>query len=73
MSVKKDDGLNKEFVSDNSANNQHESSESSESSGRYSAMGVSQKLAAPTYPKINEYTKMKARESEREASDTRTN
>ncbi len=31
MSVKKDDGLNKDFVGDNSANNQHESSESSKS------------------------------------------
>jgi hypothetical protein len=30
MSAVKDDGLKKDFVSDNSANNQHESSESSE-------------------------------------------
>ena len=35
-------------------------------SGRYSAMGVSQQLAAPTYPKINEYNKMRARERVRE-------
>jgi hypothetical protein len=31
-------------------------------SGRYSTMGVSQHLAAPTYPKINEYNGMEARE-----------
>ena len=31
-------------------------------SGRYSIMGVSQHLAAPTYPKINEYNRMEARE-----------
>ncbi len=31
-------------------------------SGRYSAMGVSQHLAAPTIPKINEYNEMEARE-----------
>ena len=31
-------------------------------SGRYLAMGVSQHLAAPTYPKINEYNGMEARE-----------
>ena len=35
-------------------------------SGRYSAMGVSQQLAAPTYPKINEYNEMEAREKWRE-------
>jgi len=35
-------------------------------SGRYSAMGVSQQLAAPTYPKVNEYNKMEARERVRE-------
>ena len=32
MSVKKDDGLNKDFASENSAINQYESSESAESS-----------------------------------------
>ena len=43
-------------------------------SGRYLAMGVSQQLAAPTYPKINEYNKWEQeKELEREASDTRTN
>ena len=43
-------------------------------SGRYSIMGVSQHLAAPTYPKINKYNRMKARERSevREASETRT-
>jgi hypothetical protein len=37
-------------------------------------MGVSQHLAAPTYPKINEYNGMEARErsGEREASEIRT-
>ena len=35
-------------------------------SGHYSTMGMSQQLAAPTYPKINEYDKMKARERVRE-------
>ncbi len=35
-------------------------------SGRYSTMGVSQQLAAPTYPKINEYNKMRARKRVRE-------
>ena len=42
--------------------------------GRYSAMGVSQHLAAPTYPKINEYNGMEARErsGEGEASEIRT-
>jgi hypothetical protein len=29
-------------------------------------MGMSQQLAAPTYPKINEYDKMRARERVRE-------
>ena len=35
-------------------------------SGRYSAMGVSQQLAAPTIPKINEYNEMEAWERSKE-------
>ena len=43
-------------------------------SGHYLAMSLSQHLAAPTNPKINEYNEMEARErsGEREASETRT-
>ena len=43
-------------------------------SGRYSIMGVSQHLAAPTYPKINEYNGMEARERSgvREVPEIRT-
>ena len=43
-------------------------------SGRYSTMDMSQHLAAPTYPKINEYNRMEARKRSevREVSETRT-
>ena len=43
-------------------------------SGHYLAMSLSQHLAAPTNPKINEYNGMEARErsGEREASEIRT-